>query len=65
MPQSTRRKKSLSGRFRVANTRGQPKGRSYIKVGDKKFMEGDTFDVSHDVVDMDALLERGQIERDR
>ena len=59
-----RRSKSTSGRFRVANYRGQPKGRSYLKVGGDKYREGDIFDVSSDKVDIDALLERGQIVRD-
>ena len=65
MPRSTppRRTKTTSGRFRVANGRNRPKGKEYLKYGGRTYALGDVFDVSSDKVDIDALLERGQIAR--
>ena len=61
---TTKRRSTSSGRFRVANPRGHPKGRAYIKVGGQRFHEGDIFDVSSDRVDIDRLLETGKLVKD-
>ena len=60
----TKRTKTTSGRFRVANPRKRPKGKDYLKNGGRTFWPGDVFDISSDKTDIDALLERGQIVRD-
>ena len=58
----SKRKKTTSGRFRVANPRQRPKGKDYLKIrGGRTYWPGELFDVSADRVDIDALLKRGQL----
>ena len=56
MPRTTplKRTKTTSGRFRVANPRGHPTGRTYIKHSGRTYKEGDVFDVSSDKTDIDV-----------